>query len=552
MLKASFYFHTLRYSRPVQIYGRLWHKFYRPKPDLRPSPCIRHGSSAWTPPARKPQSFFSPDKFKFLNQEHDILSPSDWNRSDWAKLWLYNLHYFDDLNADGSVERLDQQASLIKRWIAENPPGSGNGWEPYPTSLRIVNWIKWALSNGSMQPEFRNSLAVQVRWLSRRLERHILGNHLFVNAKALVFAGLFFNGKEAEQWLATGLDILESQLPEQILKDGGQFELSPMYHALALEDLLDLYNIAKTFHEAIPAKWSEMIDSWQCVAGHMRSWLGAMCHPDGEISFFNDAAFGIAPPPAELNSYAGRLGFPGLLPPKEGLIHLKDSGYICIRKEPMVALLDVAPVAPDYLTAHGHADTLSFELSLFGERVIVNSGTSLYSPGDERLRERGTQAHNTVMINGKNSSEVWSSFRVARRAYPDLLAIEDNNDRIMVKASHNGYLRLHGRNMHHREWIWRTGSLTIIDEVSGPWDKAEARYHFHPDIKFEDGLTENNHVSLLLGREKKLEIAVNNAEVYLEKDFWHPCFGTSIATTCLVAVFKSCCVTTTISWRNNN
>jgi hypothetical protein len=154
MQKASLYFHTLRYSRPIQIYGRLWHKFYRPKADLRPSPDTRPLSAAWTSPARKPQSFFSPDKFKFLNEEHDISSPSDWNRGDWPKLWLYNLHYFDDLNAEGASARHDQHDSLLRRWIAENPPGRGNGWEPYPTSLRIVNWIKWALSNNGMQPEF--------------------------------------------------------------------------------------------------------------------------------------------------------------------------------------------------------------------------------------------------------------------------------------------------------------------------------------------------------------------------------------------------------------
>ena len=79
--------------------------------------------------------------------------------------------------------------------------------------------------------------------MKKRLEVHLLGNHLFSNAKALVFAGIFFEGGEAGQWLEKGLSILAKQIPEQILSDGGQFELSPMYHALALEDMLDLCNI---------------------------------------------------------------------------------------------------------------------------------------------------------------------------------------------------------------------------------------------------------------------------------------------------------------------
>jgi hypothetical protein len=40
----------------------------------------------------------------------------------------------------------------------------------------------------------------------------------------------------------------------------------------------------------------------------MHAWLAAMCHPDGEIVLFNDSAFGIAPSPVELDSYADRLG----------------------------------------------------------------------------------------------------------------------------------------------------------------------------------------------------------------------------------------------------
>ena len=113
--------------------------------------------------------------------------------------------------------------------------------------LRIVNWIKWFLA---AQPDQvlpsrpgSHSLAVQTRWLRSRLEWHLLGNHLFANAKALVFAGLYFDGAEAQAWLVRGCAILARELPEQILADGGQFERSPMYHALALEDLLDLLNL---------------------------------------------------------------------------------------------------------------------------------------------------------------------------------------------------------------------------------------------------------------------------------------------------------------------
>ena len=76
--------------------------------------------------------------------------------------------------------------------MEENPPAWEPGWEPYPTSLRIVNWIKWDLGGNGLSRETEHSLAIQARWLGKNLETYLLGNHLFANAKALVFAGAFF------------------------------------------------------------------------------------------------------------------------------------------------------------------------------------------------------------------------------------------------------------------------------------------------------------------------------------------------------------------------
>ena len=179
-----------------------------------------------------------PRGFVFLNQPGQ-LDEIGWDGPQREKLWRYNQHYFDDLNAIDAPTRRAWHTALVEDWVADNPPGHGIGWEPYPLSLRVVNWIKWSLAGTTLSPAALQSLAVQVRWLTDRLEIHLLGNHLFANAKALVFAGLFFQGKEADTWLKKGLRILERQVPEQILPDGGHFERSTMYHALALEDILD-------------------------------------------------------------------------------------------------------------------------------------------------------------------------------------------------------------------------------------------------------------------------------------------------------------------------
>ena len=141
-------------------------------------------------PARRPISLVDHERFHFLNEIHD-LSEHDWDGDTLEKLWRYNLHYFDDLNAQDAATRKDWHRALLVRWVRENPPATGTGWEPYPTALRIVNWIKWSLAGNELPDECLESLAVQTRWLAKRLEIHLLGNHLFANAKALVFAGLF-------------------------------------------------------------------------------------------------------------------------------------------------------------------------------------------------------------------------------------------------------------------------------------------------------------------------------------------------------------------------
>lgn len=537
-VRALLYFHTIRHLRLAQIFGRLRFRLHRPQPNLQVPPPRRKAVGAWVTPCEHRQSMVAEDVFVFLNESRSVTTRAAWNDPVAEKLWLYNLHYFDDLNADGAVTRREWHMRLIERWIEENPPGCGNGWEPYPSSLRIVNWIKWALSGGELSPRAIASLAVQIRFLCERLEFHLLGNHLLANAKALIFAGAFFEQDEAQEWLAKGSRILRRELPEQILADGGHFERSPLYHGIILEDFLDIENIGKAYGLGAIIE-GEMIDK-------MRGWLAAMCHPDGEIAFFNDAAFGIAPDLAELNGYAERLRHPVQEAPSDGVLRLAESGYIRLQKGRAVLMVDAAPVGPSYLPGHAHADTLSFELSLQGRRVMVNSGTSCYGNGLERLRQRGTTAHNTMVVDGQNSSEVWGGFRVARRAQVQSLNIVETAGGTRVEASHDGYRRLSGRNLHRRRWLLSDESLVIEDEVTGVFDRAEIRFHLHPEIAVLEASV--GKVSLRLPDGKMVEVLIEGANLFVEQTTWHPYFGVATPNTCLAAMLTDSKVRTIIKW----
>ena len=488
------------------------------------------------PPTKRFQSFINGRSLSFLNEtkELDIVG---WDNPNCEKLWRYNQHYFDDLNAIGASKRYDLHIDLMLDWVSNNHPGQGTGWEPYPTSLRIVNWIKWCLKGYALPNECLHSLAVQTRWLSRNLEWHILGNHLFANAKALIFSGMFYRGEEAKQWLETGLGILENEISEQILQDGGHFELSPMYHSIVLEDVLDLINIFLAYPNIVR---KEYVDLLKLVATKMLQWLDIMCHPDGEISFFNDAAFNIAPSPAELNRYAIRLNikYNSSSTNQNRLLMKKcpNTGYVILEAPDAKVLLDVASIGPDYQPGHGHADTLSFEMSLFGKRVFVNCGTSQYGTGVMRQKERGTAMHNTVAINNLNSSEVWSGFRVARRANPIEFMSKTNKKSITVRCAHDGYKRLSGRPYHWRSWTITTGKMLIEDKVKGAFKTATSYFHFHPDIKIIDvgiGAWKLN----LPKCNKHINISVLQGSGIIVSSIFCPEFGVQIPTKCLEIKF---------------
>ena len=103
MSSLGLYLHTIRYLRPTQIAGRARFKLLRPRPDLREPPPRRALREAYAAPIGATPSLIAPETFRFLNVERRCTLPRDWRPRDVSKLWVYHLHYFDDLSARGSA-----------------------------------------------------------------------------------------------------------------------------------------------------------------------------------------------------------------------------------------------------------------------------------------------------------------------------------------------------------------------------------------------------------------------------------------------------------------
>lgn len=552
MPSLATYWHTLRHLKPIQVYGRIRNGLPRsPGPERAPPP-LALPAGPWVKPPPTRISMARPGEFRLLNETRDLGWPIDWRAADAPLLWQYNLHYFDDLNSRDANLREAMHAQVIDQWVEAHPRGARPAWDPYPISLRAVNWIKWCAEGHALSAGATASLASQIRWLTGRLEWHLLGNHLFANAKALLFAGCFFSGGEADRWLRAGVRILARELDEQVLPDGGNFELSPMYHAIFLADLLDLANLARHHPGRIPTGLVEAIAD---CATRMLDWLAVMIHPDGEIALFNDSAVGVAPNLMDLRGYAHRLRIQ--LPAKratasEGectLELLEDSGYCRLESADAVALCDVGRIGPDYLPGHAHADSLSFELSCRGRRLIVNGGTSRYGDDDIRRSERGTAAHSTVEVDGANSSEVWSGFRVAQRAKPFAVSCEAQPQRVSLCASHDGYRRLSQTVVHRRRWTMIPSAMRIEDTVTGAWRTATARYIVHASIRVEKVSASAWLLTTEDPEAGSIRFQVEGGRARLEPA-WHSLeFGKRLATQAIaVDLIPGACASVTITW----
>lgn len=514
--------------RPGQL---LWLLRFRllPRSHRPPLPAVEPSGCRLTTPALQPrieQDVVS--AVRFLGAAQRLVDGlPDWRAVDKPKLWRYNLHYFDYLLWPAVAQR--RKAALIDSWITENPPGSPDAWEPYPVSLRIVNWVKFLLA-GSVSRDvpagWLESLALQAAWLERNLEREILANHYLKNAKAMVFAGLFFRGRDADRWLKLGGRILREQISEQFLPDGGHYELSPMYHALCLEDLLDVWNLAQCCDRGLDRKLRTDIEG---AARRALDFLAAILMPNGKIPLFNDAAFGIAPAPAALFEYAWRLF--GYQPPADPPRALVDSGYYLLGEGPDRMIIDCGSVSPAYQPGHTHCDMLSYELALDGRSIVVDTGVYDYEPSAERALSRSTRAHNTVSVDGAEQSEIWGVFRVARRARPCLAGLAPRTGPgAKFVGELEGFPSVAGRIRHRREVVYEPPAVwRIQDRISGSGrHDVDSWVHLHPDLSAE--ITGGRVVVADRGGTLVAMIEPQpGVAVCVEAGQYFPCFGTKLS-----------------------
>lgn len=239
MNKAILLFNTVKYLKIKQVYFRLFYfvrvrcrkvigfkyKFLK-ESNVTPLKLINSIENRYSNSIN--------NEFYFLNLSKLFDKEIDWNYSEYGKLWTYNLTYFEYLKKKEDIE-------LIYDFI-KNIENIKDGLEPFPISLRGISWIKFLTKFEIKDKNIDDRLYAQYYILMDNLEYHLLGNHLLENGFSLLLGAYYF---EDEILYKKAKEILEEELEEQILKDGGHFELSPMYHQIMLFRVLDCINLVQ-------------------------------------------------------------------------------------------------------------------------------------------------------------------------------------------------------------------------------------------------------------------------------------------------------------------
>jgi hypothetical protein len=406
---------------------------------------------------------------------------------------------------------------LAKSWIKGNQSFKGDGWHPFTISVRLVNWLialsafeRKLVEDRNFYNYFLSSFFGQVQILSKDLEFDVRGNHILKNIRALLFVSLSFDSLRLQHLNQWALRLLEQELNEQVLLDGGHFERSPGYHLEVLKDCLEI----AILHKRTKGYSSEWLDD---ALRRMLSYLIEILPLDGRMPLLKDTVWFNDQKPEDLLAASAlyfdepaykHSHFFGLYPillfgisgwktfkkwPKNrihrGSVALRETGYYVMRNDQNgdYLIFDGGKPCPDYLPAHAHADMFSYELTVRGQRVVVDSGVYEYTSGPWRNFFRSTRAHNTAEIEGENQSEVWDSFRVARRAHPKQVIWNETKDYIVVQGTHDGYQRLKVPVIHRRTVVWQKDAFwLIVDDFIGRGCVTSSNYiHLNPLLSIQ-------------------------------------------------------------------
>jgi uncharacterized heparinase superfamily protein len=405
---------------------------------------------------------------------HDPETP--WSPDGVSERWLTECHGFGwlrNLRAVGGEAARSAARALVQDWIAAQGRWQRLAWRPDVLARRLVNWLAQAelLCTGAdddFLAGFHDSLCRQARHLTRSAGSAAPGADRITVLRGLIFAGLALPGYNRR--LLRWLKQLEHEIQQQILGDGGHVERSPSVQLAVLRQLIDI-------RDALRAAQAEVPPALQTAIDRMAPMLRFFRHGDGGLALFNDSGeeegwlIDVVLTRAEARGK-----------PLESAPH---TGFERLTANRTLILMDTGTAPSPGFDGHAHAGTLSFEMSIGKERLVVNCGAYADDNPGWHTAQRTTAAHSTVSVEDMNSAELLPSGCLGIR--PEDVAVErrEGDGNVWIDARHDGYRQTLGLVHTRRLYLAANGGdLRGEDTLDGKGShKFAVRFHLHPSVK---------------------------------------------------------------------
>jgi hypothetical protein len=356
---------------------------------------------------------------------------------------------------------LDEICAQLESWIAENPFHRGTNWaSALEVAFRALSWI-WVYQfvGHETPPEFRtrwlHMLYLHGCHLANNLSFYFSpNNHLVGEALVLHALGLFFAGyARAARWERDGARVMREQMDRQIRADGSSFEQSTYYQGY----LVDMFGL----HAILARPGPEYIARLE----RMAEFLHAVYGPSGLPPMLGDDDGGRLPPCRGKRCGAGK--WESRLFP--------DAGIAVMTCGDTHAVIDAGPFGALH-SGHSHSDTLSIVLRWGGEEILIDPGTYTYT-GEPQWRDwfRGSSAHNTIRIDGRDQGVMAGPFRWTHQPEVAILNWQTNSERDILEAE----CRYAGFTHRRRVEFQKPDVFLITDNVSGPPGEHDIEQFWH-------------------------------------------------------------------------
>ena len=434
----------------------------------------------------------------------------------------------------GERRYLDAIGSLLESWFLQCPYLQGPNWaSSLEAGIRLINWATvWQLIGGMQSPLFEQPVGKVLRtdWLNsvwrhaefirgHRSRHSSANNHLIGELSGLFVAGVTWPlWDEAKAWRRIGRDGLEVEALRQNAPDGVNREQATAYQQFVWDFLL----FAGLAARATGKPFSEAY--WQRMEA-MLEYVAAIMDSGGHVPMFGDADDGLVSGlsfGAEACAFHSQLATGALLFGNPGLA--RKAGIVDSRTVWLLGreacqpfdglLLQAAPATartdfPDGgvfvlganldtpsefrivadagllglggIAAHGHADALSFTLSVAGREFLIDPGTGTYhGPRTWRDGFRGTAMHNTLSIAGQDQAVSGGKFMWMKKYRTQVIERESTPVVDRLVAEHDGYRRLPGRPLHRRSWhVDKLAASLIVEDVVAAATAQTLTLHWH-------------------------------------------------------------------------